>query len=87
MRVLLRLVIALDTTSGLFEIRTWAVTIFFTFCGLLAFLATPVDTSIILFAAASGLVVDLLCLLAVNLLPKKAPYRIKLKKVLTQNLA
>ena len=37
--------------------------------------------------AASGLCVDLLCLLAVNLLPKKVPYRIKLKKVLTQNLA
>jgi hypothetical protein len=77
----------LNTTSGLFEIRTWAVTVFFTLCGLLAFLVTPVDSSIILFAAASGLVVDLFSLLAVNVLPKKVPYRIKLKKVLTQNLA
>ena len=56
-------------------------------CGLLAFFVMPVDSSLILIAAASGLVVDLLCWLAVNLLPKKVPYRIKLKKVLTQNLA
>lgn len=48
---------------------------------------TALSATTMLLSAASGLVVDLLRLLAAGILPEKLPYRLKLGKILKTNLS